>query len=175
MNKIEINNALCNLVNRVDVEESAKIVIIFAHELSKSTPISLESTFQKNSNSSFTGHTSSGDLTICDHSNDRWGINMGIQKTRIGYFKVWRDEHESIWFHNFWKSEDETVGGGEKPTMYRLRYDPEKLTLLHFGFLKTIKVFSFLIFHVLKDIIEPLRDVDKREENGITLQILLLI
>lgn len=72
--------------------------------------------------------------------------NFGIEKDRVGYYRLWKEKDGLLKFHHFWKSDLSTEGSdGEKPNEYWLGYCPITLDPKFFGVVQTRWVFSIAL------------------------------
>ncbi len=132
MNRLEVNAALCNLVNGEEINESAQAVIAFASTL-KPCSWSVEWTWKKGG-SSFTGQTEFGPRTVKDEQEETETMAFGNKTERIGQFKMNRITRKEVRFRHFWASDATTlVGDLSEIQEYVLRFNPKSGELLYFG------------------------------------------
>lgn len=160
MNKLEINSALWNLVERKDIEASAAIVIKFGNALRRSSLFTYESrsTTADESGPMIEGLTPQGQVSLTDESNNKVKeTQYGLFKERIGHFKMWKDSSGDIlWFQHFWKSDLTTSSETEEVPLFRIRYDAKTLQLKHFGVMREIPIIDWWIFHFGREAFDPI-------------------
>lgn len=138
MNKLEVNVALWNLIEQREIVESLKIVIGFGHELKEASPIQFGSIrSKKESPGAFTALTDRGNFTVSEEARTELiERQVGIQKERIGHFRIWKQSPTELWFHHFWKSELSTAGGMPSVTEYCISYDQRSLEPRFFSYIE---------------------------------------
>lgn len=91
---------------------------------------------------------------------------FGVEKERIGHYRVWRDAAGVIGFHRFWKS-SLTTEGTDKVDQYRLGFDPSSMSPTWFGVERTRIVFQLGRIQFVRLYIEPIfGEVPYREQGG---------
>ncbi len=153
----EIGNCLDYLVKNGYDEKKARKVIEGCQCFSKNTAF-YASFWKKNKSNYCTGHTEIGNVTVEDEKEKTVKKEFGNIPKRVGNYKVCVTKNE-IEFWYFWKSDIETEGLSEKPSVYSITYDKE-LNPVDFcvekysknnsnlitSFLDKISIFTILVF-----------------------------
>lgn len=142
---LAINAALRNLTNQKQIVSSAETIIEFT--LTHTTPSSLWSVIyykrpKKNSNS-FAGNTQYGNINFTEDSEKPKEYEFGINKKRIGEFKLWR-VRRTIFFHDFWKSDISTVATKDVEVIKYGIKCTRTFAFKKFGYYETRTIFSCL-------------------------------
>ena len=149
--RMRVNAAMESLISREDNwVESACTVIALGHTLKIAQPVSIETKVTKTSGGeSITGQTSQGPMTIRDKKREETKeTSFGVLKERIGFFRLWRQSHDTLCFHRFENSHISTRGLREGPDTYRLVYDQNTLMPKQFGVEQKVPILSLGIFSV---------------------------
>jgi hypothetical protein len=136
--RMAVNAAIEKLITQTDEDgESARTVIQYGSKLKKSGRVQLEySSNTKSSGEEVSGYSpGQGEITIKDKERDEqkeWAF--GVNKDRIGYFRLWKEEEGLLQFHHFWKSSITTKPiDDEGPDEYHLGYDSHSLEPKYLG------------------------------------------
>ena len=155
MNKLEVNAALWNLVQRINIPEACEIVIQYGNNLSEEERVSLEITLHKDPDEGFTGHTELGNVTVPgeNQKDELETIEVLGKKHRIGHFKMTRNGNE-IAFHHFWASNETTSADEDEPETFSIIYNPDTLRCLCFGIWSEEVKFRFGIIAIKRRFVE---------------------
>ena len=138
VSRMAVNAAIEQLVARSDESgEAARTVIAYGHTLKKAGKLKIIlSSNTTTSGDSISGHTAEhGEVSIEEpehQEHKEWAY--GINKDRVGHYRLWKEGDGLLIFHHFWKSTITTQGpDDEDPEEYHLAYDPGSLEPNYLG------------------------------------------
>lgn len=147
--RIEVNAAIERLLAQPDDAEAARVIIEYGVRLKGPRMFSLEvASTRKSSDDAISGYSPGhGNITINDERPpERKEWLLGMEKDRVGHFRLWRASDNALQFQHFWKSSLVTQSHNEEgPDEFMLGYDPTSLKFEFLGVVreKTILEFSF--------------------------------
>jgi hypothetical protein len=158
--KLMVNAAIAHLIEKTgDWKEEARTVIDYGHKLPKAIRFTGDVKFEYTKpDDSISGQTSDhGTVDLKMRGKvEKKHSTLGVQKERIGDFRLWKDAANRIRFHYFWRSDFSTKGSDDRnPDEYVMAYDQKTLepkylavqrsrVLFRIGWLK----FSFLKYYL---------------------------
>jgi hypothetical protein len=130
--RMEINAAVDRIISGEDSDGTGRRVLIaFGQSLPINPTEFAGKVWRARSNdTSITGHTQNGDITIEDKKPPEEKGWSSIKKERVGHYKIWRDSTHCISFQHFWKADITTQSNASDSVEYTLGFDPKDLTLL---------------------------------------------
>ncbi|MEJ0053450.1 MAG: hypothetical protein WDN10_01840 [bacterium] len=145
--RMAVNAALEKIIARIDENrEAARRVVKYGSGLKESKRIQMKYRSRtRSSGEDVSGYSpGQGEVTIKDaerQEEKEW--EGGVNKDRIGHFRLWKEEEGELRFHHFWKSGITTRSiGGERPDEYCLGYDPVSLEPTYLGLNREKLVFT---------------------------------
>lgn len=172
INRFEVNAAIEQLLAGTESwEEHARVIIRNCHELHPKKMVGLSiGSLPGKDEESITGHSPGvGNVTVKDEQKkEREGVEFGIYRERIGYFKVWRQRGTEIGLKYWWKADLETQNPDEpeQTPEYYLGYDKETLQPKYFGVEREKKVMRFLMGTLYRVYLEPMYGEVKYPSRG---------
>lgn len=162
---LEINRALQVLSESKDneelreadtIKEAAKVIILYAHSLKRGGRINIESSLRYTKGSNLKGNTEYGNVEIEEKKDNSVKKSYGLDKERIGHYRLWQSHEGRIWFHHFWKSDLITEEMGRPVTKFCISYDHKNLNVTHFGYAVKKHWLKLGPLTIGKNILEPI-------------------
>jgi hypothetical protein len=149
-NHLLLNAAIEKLIAQDDADgEAAQVVISYGAKLKAASSIQIESTtISSSSGPSMSGYSPNvGHVTV----KDKVGKTVkeqtfGVDKERVGHYRLWKAKEGCLNFHHFWKSLVTTGSmDGILPDVYHLGYDPQSLEPAYLAILRKRTVFRVFV------------------------------